>query len=292
MFSGSFVALVTPFTQDHKIDFDSYKSLIEWHISSGTAGIVVAGTTGESPTLSEDEKVELAQVAVETSQGRIKIIVGNGGNNTSACISLTKQLNKVGVDGYLTVTPFYNNPTDTGLIAHFTAIAQSTQLPIILYNVPGRTLCDLSNEIVIKLSELSNVVGIKDATGDLSRVNVLAQHCQLPFVQLSGDDESSLAYCLAGGHGVISVTANIVPAQMADIQAAIKREDKNQAEILDQQIAELHKNLFIESNPMAAKWALFYLKKIKNAVMRLPLVTLSALGREKIEQTIVDLNIN
>lgn len=288
MFSASIVALITPFSADHQIDFEGLATLIKWHIQVGTSAIVIAGTTGESPTLSDDEKVALAKAAVAIAKGKIDILVGNGSNNTFASIGLTQRLNETGIQGYLTVTPYYNKPTDAGLIAHFTAIAQATVLPVILYNVPGRTMCDLSNEVVVKLSELNNIIAIKDATGDLTRVPVLLEHCQQPFNLLSGDDETSLAFCKAGGHGVISVTANVAPEQMAAIQAALVNRDVKQAEVLDEKLTDLHKNLFIESSPMAAKWALHCLKLIDNANLRLPLVSLSTAGKNCIEQTLKD----
>ncbi|WDE07364.1 4-hydroxy-tetrahydrodipicolinate synthase [Thalassomonas viridans] len=288
MFSGSIVALITPFNADGEIDYDGLASLVEWHIQAGTSAIVIAGTTGESPTLSDDEKVALAKAAVAAAGGRIAILVGNGGNNTLACVRLTERLNETGIQGYLTVTPFYNKPTDAGLLAHFKAIAGATSLPVILYNVPGRTLCDLSNEIVIKLSELNNVVAIKDATADLTRVPELLEKCRQPFHLLSGDDASAVAFCKMGGHGVISVTANVAAREMAAVHGALASGDIGQAELLDRQLAGLHKGLFIESSPMAAKWALYRLKLLDNARLRLPLVDLSASGKNYIEQILKD----
>jgi len=288
MFSGSIVALITPFNADGEIDYDGLARLIRWHIDAGTSAIVIAGTTGESPTLSEDEKVALAVAAVAVAGGQIAILVGNGGNNTSACVRLTRRLNETGIQGYLTVTPYYNKPTDAGLLAHFTAIAGATRLPVILYNVPGRTLCDLNNEIVIKLSELNNVIAIKDATADLSRVPELLEKCQQPFALFSGDDASAFEFCKAGGHGVISVTANVAAREMAAVHAALASGDITQAQLLDKQLQGLHKNLFIESSPMAAKWALYCLKLLDNAHLRLPLVDLSAGGKHCIEQTLKD----
>jgi 4-hydroxy-tetrahydrodipicolinate synthase len=284
MFSGSIVALVTPFTLDDQIDFNVLESLIEWHINAGTQGLVLAGTTGESATLSADEKISLAKAAVTFVQGRIKVLVGNGSNNTAESIALTKRLNDIGIDGYLTVTPYYNKPTDAGLVAHFSAIAAATNLPIILYNVPGRTLCDLNTDIVVKLAELNNIVGIKDATADLSRVALLKVQLnklgKTNFALLSGDDASALDYCLAGGDGVISVTANIAPQEIAQIQKLLHvdnavTDNVQQAKLINNSITELHSALFIESNPIAVKWALFWMKKLKNANLRLPLLSLS-----------------
>ncbi|MBL4910205.1 MAG: 4-hydroxy-tetrahydrodipicolinate synthase [Alteromonadaceae bacterium] len=293
-FLGSIVALVTPFTLDNKIDFKVLASLIEWHIESGTQAIVLGGTTGESATLSDDEKVALACSAVAIAHGRIKLLLGNGSNNTAASVELTKRLNNTGVDGYLTVTPCYNKPTAEGLIAHFSAIAAATTLPIILYNVPSRTLCDMSNEIIIRLAELNNIVGIKDATADLSRlanlITQLKQNNKKDFALLSGDDASALDYCLAGGHGVISVTANVMPEAIAKIQRLIQKQSLNkeqnieQAKLINAQIKELHQALFIESNPITVKWVLFWMNKLNNANLRLPLLSLSTTARLSLQQ--------
>jgi len=288
MFSGSIVALVTPFNPNFEIDYQSFSTLIEWHISAGTNALVIAGTTGESPTLSQDDKVALAVEAVRISAGRIKVLIGNGGNNTAEVIALTKRLNNTGIDGYLTVTPYYNKPTNEGLIAHYSAIAQATDLPIILYNVPSRTQCDMSNEVVAKLSELSNIIGIKDATADLSRVEELAKNCVQPFILLSGDDATALEFCIKGGHGVISVTANIAPKTMHDIYHALENNHEQHAIKLDKQLLGLHEKLFIESSPMAVKWALYKLNRITNPDLRLPLTILSAAGQVCIEQVLKD----
>ncbi|WP_286267176.1 4-hydroxy-tetrahydrodipicolinate synthase [Thalassotalea atypica] len=291
MFFGSIVALITPFTSENCIDFDCVTQLVKWHIDSGTSAIVVAGTTGESPTLSDDEKFELAQHVVDVSQGKIKIIVGNGSNNTYASCQLTRRLNSLNIDGYLTVTPYYNKPTNEGLIAHYSEIARATTLPIILYNVPSRTACDLPNEVVAKLSELSNIVGLKDATADLSRIDKLRAKCGASFTLLSGDDETGFEFCRLGGDGVISVTANVVPQTMAAIQAHLNNNNIKQAKALELDLVALHRDLFIESNPIAVKWALYYLKKIPNALLRLPLTMISSQAKQKIEQTIVKSNL-
>ena len=296
MFSQSIVALVTPFNNDNKIDFSLVGSLLEWHIASGTRGIVLAGTTGESATLSMDEKITLAEFVVSKAKGRLQILVGNGSNNTAESITLTKRLNKLDIDGYLTVTPYYNKPTDEGLFAHFSAIAQATELPIILYNVPSRTLCDMSNEIVIRLSELNNIVGLKDATADLSRVSVLRKYCKPNFILLSGDDATAFDYCLAGGDGVISVTANIVPKEISNIQQLLslsvnRLTNIDQAKVIDAKIAELHQGLFIESNPIPVKWALYWMKKLTNAHVRLPLLVLSRNAQGILEQQLKNCGI-
>jgi len=291
MFSGSMVALVTPFTSEDTIDFDSLTQLIEWHIKAGTSAIVVAGTTGESATLSIEEKIALAEHTVSVSQGRISVIVGNGNYCTRSSCQLTERLNTTGVDGYLTVSPYYNKPTDEGLIAHFSEIAKVASKPIILYNVPGRTLCDMSNKVIQTLSELSNVVGLKDATGDLSRVTVLREMCKPSFKLFSGDDATGVEFCTLGGDGVISVTANLAPKEMANIQRALKTQNIEQAVALDNKLTELHNNLFVESNPIAVKWAMFSVNIIPNTLLRLPLTVLSSQGQQVVEQTIKKLNL-
>ena len=214
--------------------------------------------------------------------------MGNGSNNTAEAVRLTQLLNSCGIDGFLTVTPYYNKPTNEGLIAHFTAIAQATELPIILYNVPSRTQCDMENNVVIALSELSNVVGLKDATADLSRVKELSEHCCQPFTLLSGDDASALAFCQAGGHGVISVTANIAAKEMAQTYQLYKDNKVIEADQVNAKLMELHQKLFIESSPMAVKWGMYKLGLLPNANVRLPLVELSASGQSCIEQVIIN----
>lgn len=296
MFSQSIVALVTPFNDDNKIDFSVVEALLEWHIVSGTQGVVLAGTTGESATLSFDEKIALAKFAVKVAKGRLKILVGNGSNNTAETIALTKQLEPLNIDGYLTVTPYYNKPTDDGLIAHFSAIAKATVLPIILYNVPSRTLCDMNNEIVIRLSELNNIVGLKDATADLSRVAVLRKACKSDFALLSGDDATALDYVLAGGDGVISVTANIAPKAVSDIQQLLslsenKLKNQEKAKAIEAKIAKLHQGLFIEPNPIPVKWAMYWMNKLNNAQVRLPLLSLSKNAQGILEQQLKNCGI-
>jgi len=298
MFSKSIVALITPFDSDNNIDYSTLAKLLEWHIASGTHGVVLAGTTGESATLSSDEKVALAQAALQITQGRLKILVGNGSYNTAESIALTQRLNKLAIDGYLTVTPYYNKPTETGLFAHFSAIAQQSEHPIILYNVPSRTLCDMSNELVVQLSELSNIVGLKDATADLSRVQWLRKACKSSFALLSGDDATALAYCLAGGDGVISVTANIAPQVISEIQVLLAQKEGanylahiDNAIALDNSIAALHQGLFIESNPIPVKWALSWMNKLSHATLRLPLQILSKQAQGILEKQLKDCGI-
>jgi 4-hydroxy-tetrahydrodipicolinate synthase len=288
MFSGSIVALITPFTQNNQIDYDCVSELIEWHIASGTQGLVIAGTTGESATISDQEKVALVTFVVKKVNHRITVIAGNGSNNTAQSVELTKALNHTGIDGFLTVTPYYNKPTEAGLFAHYSTIAAATELPIILYNVPSRTQCDLSNTLVQKLSELNNIKGLKDATADLSRLSWLKQACDDSFMFFSGDDATAMAYCMSGGQGVISVTGNVIPTLIAELQQLIHSKQYTEAQLLEQRLSILHKALFVESNPIAVKWALYKLNKIPNANLRLPLTTLSEQGQHFINQTILD----
>ncbi|WP_258872058.1 4-hydroxy-tetrahydrodipicolinate synthase [Thalassotalea euphylliae] len=293
MFRGSIVALITPFTEQGKIDYSALAQLIDWHIAQGSQGLVIAGTTGESATLSDNEKIELARFSAKQSAkhnaGRIPVLVGNGCNATAHAVELTKQLNDTGIDGYLTVTPYYNKPTEQGLLAHYSAINSASELPILLYNVPSRTSCDLSPKLVSLLAELSHVCGIKDASGELSRIDEHRQLCPENFALLSGDDESGTEFCKLGGDGVISVTANVMPKAMAQIQQLIEQEKFQQAELIDQQLAKLHKNLFVESNPIPVKWAMSAINRLPSAHMRLPLCQLTPAGQAVMSATLTDL---
>ncbi|NMP32475.1 4-hydroxy-tetrahydrodipicolinate synthase [Thalassotalea sp. M1531] len=292
MIKGSSVALVTPFTINESIDYSAVAQLIDWHVEQGTKAIVVAGTTGESATLAKEEVIELATFSAKHSNGRIKIIAGNGTNCTKSAVALTQALNNTGIDGLLTVTPYYNKPTEQGLYDHYKAIHDASRLPITLYNVPSRTACDMSVELVARLSELKQVVAIKDATGELKRVRELRDNCPEDFILLSGDDVSGTEFCKLGGDGVISVTANVVPKQMAQIQKLINKKEFQQAQLLDETLAQLHKDLFVESNPIPVKWALKYVKRISNAKLRLPLTELSSVGQSKITKALNDLTHN
>jgi 4-hydroxy-tetrahydrodipicolinate synthase len=285
MFSSSIVALVTPFNEENTIDFNTLAELIEWHISAGTQGIVLAGTTGESATLSFNEKLALAKFAVDIAQKRIQIILGNGSNNTAEVIALTEQANTIALDGYLTVTPYYNKPTQQGLIAHYRTIAEVSAHPIILYNVPSRTCCDMVNETVLTLAELPNIVALKDATADLSRLSALKQQKPPSFALLSGDDATAVSYCLQGGDGVISVSANVVPEYIAQIQQAIANNQLDEAKRLNALLMALHRDLFVESNPIAVKWAMKQLNKLACERVRLPLTPLSLAAQHKLQQT-------
>jgi len=275
MITGSLVALVTPMTDNGEIDFAAYRALIDWHVEQGTDAIVAVGTSGESPTVSVAEHCELIKVAVEQAAKRIPIIAGAGGNSTREAIELTRFAHSVGVDATLQVVPYYNKPTQEGLYQHFKAIADAVVCPIILYNVPGRTVADLSNDTVVRLAAISNIIGIKDATGDLGRGIALLQRVPADFAVYSGDDMTAAAYILMGAHGNVSVTANVAPRMMADLCAAALAADVNKVRELNAKLCDLNKNLFIEANPIPVKWALSALDKIDGGV-RLPLTQLSA----------------
>lgn len=288
MIRGSIVALVTPMFEDGSIDFDSYRNLIEMHIAAGTDAIVAVGTTGESPTVDVPEHNELIRVAVETAAGRIPVIAGTGANSTREAIILTEYAASVGADASLQVVPYYNKPTQEGLYQHFKTISEAVDLPIILYNVPGRTSCDLKNDTVLRLAQLPNIIGIKDATGDLARAAELMS--RLPnkheFAVYSGNDDSSLALMLMGGDGVISVTANLVPEQMKKMCDAALSLNVNEARQINDRLMPLHKELFCEPNPIAPKWALQRMGLIPGGI-RLPLTPLSAGKREQVERAMM-----
>ena len=281
MFHGSIVALVTPMNPDGSIDFASYLKLLEFHINNNSDGVVVIGTTGEAPTIDFDEHVTLIQEAVNFVDGKIPIIAGTGANSTKEAIFLTEQAKKIGADACLLVTPYYNKPNQKGLYEHYKAINDAVDIPQILYNVPSRTGCDLANETIIKLSHLKNIVGVKDATGDLNRIDVIKNGVDKRFALISGDDLSFVDYLKKGGNAVISVTANLVPKQMHQICVEIQKNNHSEAETLNQKLQALHEMMFIEPNPIPVKWALSYLGMI-NGKLRLPMVELDKTNQEKL----------
>ncbi len=274
MFNGSIVALVTPMDSDGTIDIPSFRELILAHINAGTKGIVVNGTTGESATLSQDERIELLSAAVETSAGRIPIIAGTGSASTTATVHETRAATACGVDACMVVTPYYNRPTQEGLALHYTAVADSTDLPIIVYNVPSRTGCDLQPATLAGLAHIKNIVGIKDATGDLTRVAAMQALVADRFCLLSGDDGTTLEFVRAGGNGVVSVTANIAPELMQQMMELCLTGNFKDAEEINNNLSLLHRALMAETNPIPSKWALAQLKKIKTGI-RLPLTPLT-----------------
>jgi len=272
--SGSVVAIVTPMHEDGSLDLDAFRKLMDWHISEGTDGIVVVGTTGESPTVDCDEHHLLIKTAVEHGNRRVPIIAGTGANSTREAIELSAYAKQVGADMSLSVVPYYNRPTQEGLYQHFRAIAEAVDIPQILYNVPGRTVADLSNETTLRLAQIPNVVGLKDATGNLERGSDLLRQIPAGFSVYSGDDATALAMMLLGSHGVISVTANVAPCLMHEMCAAALRQDIPRARELNNRLLGLHRHLFVEANPIPVKWALAQTKQIGNAI-RLPLTPLS-----------------
>ena len=274
MIKGSLVAVVTPMHEDGTLDLDAYRRLIDWHIAEGTNAIVSVGTTGESPTVTPEEHGELIRVAVETAKGRVPVIAGTGGNSTSEAIELTEHARKVGADATLQVVPYYNKPTQEGLYRHFRTIAERVDLPMILYNVPGRTVADLGTETTLRLAQVPGVVGLKDATSDMGRAAEVLKKAPPTFALYSGNDDTALALLLLGGHGVISVTANIAPRLMADMCRAALAGDFAAARAINNRLLPVHFKLFVEPNPVPVKWALARMGRIQNGI-RLPLVPLS-----------------
>ena len=285
MITGSIVALVTPMHPDGAIDWSALARLIEYHIESGTAGLGVVGTTGESPTLTVPEHCEVIRFAVEQAGGRIPVVAGTGGNSTHEAIELTVSAAEAGADYSLSVTPYYNKPTQQGLFEHFQAVARSVNLPIILYNVPGRTGCDLLNDTVVKLSQIDNIVAIKDATGDVARVAALIEAVPDGFAVFSGDDATALELMRRGGQGNVSVTANIAARDMAAMcNLALTGEWEAAAEI-DARLSELNDLLFIEANPIPVKWVMSQRGMIEEGI-RLPLTPLSEPCRGDLERAL------
>ncbi|RDF09040.1 4-hydroxy-tetrahydrodipicolinate synthase [Haemophilus sputorum] len=274
LFHGSIVALVTPMTHG-EVNYTELKNLVDYHVKSGTHAIVSVGTTGESTTLSIDENVKVIKKTVEFADGRIPVIAGTGSNATSEAITLTKLLTNSGVAGCLSVVPYYNKPTQEGMYLHYKAIAESTDLPQILYNVPGRTGSDLKPETIGRLSKIENIVGVKEATGDLSRLPLIKQLAGEDFIFLSGDDATGLEAMKLGAQGVISVTNNVAAADMAKMCELALAGKFEEADAINQRLMALHHDLFIEANPIPVKWAAYKLGLISEPNLRLPLTTLS-----------------
>mgnify|MGYP001820170886 FL=1 len=274
MIRGSLVALVTPMTVDGAVDYDSLERLLEWHLAQGTDGIVSVGTTGESATLDEAEHCEVMRRTVELVAGRVPVIAGTGANATSEAIRLTRCARDGGADACLLVTPYYNKPTQEGLFLHHKAVAEAVDIPQILYNVPGRTAVDMTPETVARLAEVPDIVGVKEATGDLDRVARLRSLCGNGFALYSGDDATGREFMLLGGDGVISVTANVAPAAMHRLCEAALAGDAAKAAEVDEALRGLHQALFVESNPIPVKWALNALWLIPDGIL-LPLTTLA-----------------
>jgi len=276
------VAIVTPMHQDGSLDLVAFRALIDFHIEQGTDGIVVVGTPGESPTVDVAEHEMLIQVAVEHAAKRIPIIAGTGANSTTEAIELAAFSKKAGADASLTVVPYYNKPTQEGLYQHFKAIAEAVDMPHILYNVPGRTVADMSNDTALRLAQIPNIAGIKDATGDIERGSDLLQRAPRDFAVYSGDDASTLALMLLGAHGTISVTANVAPRLMHEMCAAALNGEVAKAREINFRLLGLHRSLFVEANPIPVKWAVARMGKMKN-ILRLPLTPLSQSAHAAVE---------
>ena len=287
MFKGSNVALVTPF-KNNKLDEESYIKLIHFHIENGTKGLVPAGTTGESPTLSHDEHQRVIDLCVKESKGNAPVIAGTGSNSTEEAISLTSHAEKIGADAALVVTPYYNKPTQEGLYQHYKSINDKCGIPIIIYNIPSRSVIDMSVDTMARLYELNNIVGVKDATGDLERVNLTLEKLGKEFIQLTGNDENALDFNRRGGVGTISVTANIAPKLCAEFQKfSLMKDDKSQseAEKLNKILLPLHDAMFVESNPSPVKYAAKLLNLCEDDV-RLPMVRISETNKEIVKKAL------
>ena len=287
MFKGSNVALITPF-KDNSLDEESYVKLINFHIQNGTNGLVPAGTTGESPTLNHDEHQKVIEICIKESGGKIPVIAGTGSNSTEEAVSLTKHAENAGANGALVVTPYYNKPTQEGLYQHYKKINDNTSLPIIIYNIPGRCVIDMSVDTMAKLFELKNIVGVKDATGDLNRLDQTIKKLGPEFIQLTGEDGLALEFNKKGGVGIISVTANIAPKQCADMQKFSKstnNDDIKKAALIDKTLQPLHKALFIESNPAPVKYAAKILGLCSDEI-RLPLVNIQKKTEEEVNKAL------
>ena len=287
---GSMVAIVTPMLEDGSLDYPGLKNLLDWHVTEGTDGIVIVGTSGESPTVSVEEHCELIRVTVDHIDGRIPVIAGTGGNSTREAIELTEFAKKVGADASLQVVPYYNKPTQEGMYQHFKTIAEKVDLPVILYNVPGRTVADLAGETTVRLAGVPGIIGIKDATGNLERGSILLAELKAAghadFAVLSGDDLSAILLMFMGGKGNISVTANVAPRLMHELCAAAIADDVAKARAIQYQLLGVHKAMFTEANPIPVKWALHQMGKI-TAGIRLPLTPLSPALRDPLKKALI-----
>ena len=290
MITGCLVAIVTPMLEDGRLDLARFKGLIDWHIAEGTDGIVVVGTTGESPTVDFDEHKELIRVAVEHAKGRIPIIAGTGGNSTAEAIELSASAKKNGAIASLSVVPYYNKPTQEGLYRHFRKIAETVDLPMIVYNVPVRTVADMLNDTVLRLAEVPGIIGIKDATANMERGTDLIKRAPRNFAIYSGDDSAALALILLGGHGVISVTANVAPRLMHEMCAAALVGDVKKARDINLRLLTLHQRLFVEANPIPVKWALGLMGMIEPG-LRLPMTPLTDRHYDTVREALSDAGI-
>jgi 4-hydroxy-tetrahydrodipicolinate synthase len=283
--TGSIVAIVTPMHEDGSLDFPALRALVDWHVAEGTDGIVIVGTTGESPTVSVEEHCELIRVAVEQAGKRIPIIAGTGGNSTKEAIELTAFAKKVGADASLQVVPYYNKPTQEGMYRHFRTIAEAVELPVLLYNVPGRTVADMNNETILRLAQVPGIVGVKEATGNIDRAAQLIKDAPEGFAIYSGYDPTAVALILLGGHGNISVTANVAPRKMHEMCVAALKGDVVTARRLHMELIGLNKAMFIEANPIPVKWALQQMGRMEGGI-RLPLTPLSEANHDYVRKAL------
>lgn len=289
-FRGSMVALVTPMHPDGSLDLASYRNLIDWHVKDGTDALVVVGTSGESPTVDMDEHATLIQVAVEHAAGRIPVIAGVGANSTAEAIHLAEHARKVGAHAGLSVVPYYNKPSQEGMYRHFKTIQEAVDLPTILYNVPGRTVADMSHDTVLRLAQIPGIVGIKDATGDIGRGALLIRDVPKGFQIFSGDDPTAAALIMLGGHGNISVTANVAPKDMHDLCVAAAKGDVQTVRTLNAKLALLNKLLFVEGNPVPVKWALAQMGRMPGGI-RLPLCELGSAHHDTLRAALVEVGL-
>ena len=285
--AGSIVALVTPMLEDGALDYPALRALIDWHIAEGTDCICVVGTTGESPTVSMEENREVIHAAVEHAKGRVPIMAGTGANSTSEAIELSHYAKQVGADCTLSVVPYYNKPSQEGIYQHYKAIAEAVDIPMMLYNVPGRTVADMAPETAIRCADLPGVFGIKEATGNIERAAWLIKHAPKHFSIYSGDDGTAIALMLLGGHGNVSVTANVAPRAMHDLCKAALAGDVKTATAIHMRLLALHKQLFCEPSPGPAKWALARLSRIKPG-LRLPITPITPAGQASVEQAMAE----
>lgn len=292
MFRGSYVALITPMTEQGQVDYVSLQQMVQYQLDNGTDGLIIMGTTGEAATIPFTEQLEVLRAVIAQVAGRCQVLAGNGSNSTAEAVEKTIQLNQLAIDGFLTVTPYYNKPTQQGMVAHFQAVAAATDKPVLLYNVPGRTGVDLLPATVATLSKVPNIVGIKEATGSLERLAQLQSLCPADFDLLSGDDASAMNFILQGGHGVISVTTNVAPLAMSQMIQAARAGDATAAQTIDASLQALHRDLFIESNPIPTKWALRRMGLIASDMARLPLTRLEPIHAAAIEQALQQANIH
>ncbi len=281
MITGSIVAVVTPMFEDGSLDFASLQKLVDFHVAEKTDGIVIVGTTGESPTVNVEEHCELIRATVQHAAGRIPVIAGTGANSTAEAIELNRFAKEAGADAVLSVVPYYNKPTQEGLYQHFRSIAEAVDIPVILYNVPGRTVADMSNDTALRLAQIPNIIGIKDATGNIDRACDLIARAPKDFALYSGDDMTCMAAILLGFHGTISVTANVAPRLMHEMCVAAAAGDGRKARDIHFQLLGLHRDLFCEANPIPVKWAVQQIGLMPGGI-RLPLTPLGAAGQEKV----------